>query len=294
MIGELSALATACLWAGSALAFAAATARLGSVQVNVARLLVASLFLAATIAVFGFNIHLSFSQIGKLAISGMLGLTFGDSFLFKSYEYNGPRLSILIMSIAPAISAMLAYIFIGEVVSWMGMLGMLVTLGGIAMVVLEQRDASSSKYPFSVRGIFYGFLGAVGQASGLVLAKMALAEGTINGFVATLVRILASLVLLLPIAILTGRFSDPVKMFSRDSKAFKLTVLGAILGPYFGITLSLIAITYTNIGIAATLMAMTPIAILPLVKIIHNEVLSWRAIIGAVVAVAGVAILFLR
>lgn len=294
MIGELSALATACFWAGSALAFAGATTRIGAVQVNVMRLLFAAVFLTVTVVALTLSIHLSFSQIEKLALSGVLGLTFGDTFLFKSYEYNGPRLSMLIMSVAPAISAILAYMFIGEVVPWMGILGMLVTLGGIAIVVLEQRDTSSSKYPFSVRGIFYGFLGAVGQASGLVLAKMAITEGAINGFVATLVRILASLMLLLPIALLTGRFSAPIKMFSRDRKAFKLTVLGAVLGPYFGITLSLVAITYTNIGIAATLMAMTPIAILPLVKIIHKETLSWRAFIGAFIAVAGVAILFLR
>ncbi|MBI3578349.1 MAG: DMT family transporter [Ignavibacteriales bacterium] len=294
MIGELSALATACFWAGSALAFAGATTRIGAVQVNVMRLLFASVFLAVTIAALTLSIHLSFSQIGKLAISGVLGLTFGDTFLFKSYDYNGPRVSMLIMSIAPAISAILAYIFIGEVVSWMGIFGMLITLAGIVIVVLEQRETSSSKYPFSLRGVFYGFLGAVGQASGLVLAKMALAEGEINGFVATLVRIIASLILLIPIAMMTRRLNNPIKVFSNDKKAFKLTVLGAILGPYFGITLSLVSITYTNIGIAATLMAMTPIAILPLVKIIHKEVLSWRAIIGALVAVAGVAILFLR
>jgi drug/metabolite transporter (DMT)-like permease len=73
-----------------------------------------------------------------------------------------------------------------------------------------------------------------------------------------------------------------------------LTIGGAIFGPYLGITFSLIAIMYTKVGIAATLIATVPILMLPLVRIIYKERLSWHAIVGACVAVGGVAILFLR
>jgi drug/metabolite transporter (DMT)-like permease len=83
-------------------------------------------------------------------------------------------------------------------------------------------------------------------------------------------------------------------MFSGDKKTFGLTLLGAILGPYLGITFSLISIEYTKVAVASTIMATVPIIMLPLVKIVYREDLSWRAYVGAFIAVGGVAILFLR
>jgi drug/metabolite transporter (DMT)-like permease len=85
-----------------------------------------------------------------------------------------------------------------------------------------------------------------------------------------------------------------VKVFGNDRKAFRFTIIGSFLGPYLGVTFSLIAISYTNVAIAATIMAITPILMLPTVRILFHEQLSWRAIVGACIAVAGVGILFLR
>jgi drug/metabolite transporter (DMT)-like permease len=201
---------------------------------------------------------------------------------------------MLIMSLAPAISAILAFIVLGESLSLWGIVGMVVTTVGIAVVVVAHQQSQSERVKITGRGLMYGFFGAVGQGAGLVFARLAFNEGEINGFVATFVRIAASLVVLLPLAIVTGRFKDPVKTFSSNKKALALTIGGAIFGPYFGITLSLIAITYTKVGIAATLMATVPILMLPLVRVIYKEHLTWHAIVGACVAVAGVAILFLR
>lgn len=294
LLGELSALLTACCWSGSALSFAAAIRRAGSVRVNVTRLLIATVFLAITMLVARLDVQLSSSQVWYLVLSGIIGLVFGDTFLFKSYEYNGARLSSLIMSIAPALSAILAYLFLGELVSLAGVVGMIVTMAGIGIVVLERRASPTSQHPFSPVGVFYGFLAAAGQGAGLVAAKIALNEGPINGFVATFVRITSSVVILLPIAVLAGRYKNPIRTFLEDRKTLGLTILGSVLGPYLGITLSLIAITYTKVGIAATLMATVPIIMLPLSKYMQKEVLSWKSILGAFVAVVGVAILFLR
>jgi len=92
---------------------------------------------------------------------------------------------------------------------------------------------------------------------------------------------------------LLKRFNNPITVFRKDIKALKATVTGTILGPVLGITSSLIAITYTKIGIASTLMSTMPIIMLPIVRYYYKETLSWRAISGAIVAVIGIAILLL-
>ncbi|HTP13798.1 MAG TPA: DMT family transporter, partial [Bacteroidota bacterium] len=239
-------------------------------------------------------IDLTHSQLGNLAISGILGLVFGDSFLFKSYEYNGARISALIMSAAPAIAALFAYFVLDETLSLWGFVGMAVTLGGIVLVVADRQDSRSTHTPITARGIFFAFLGACGQGGGLVTAKLAFNEHPIDSFAATMVRILSALAILIPLAIISGRVGRSVRVWVGDRKTFGLTLLGAILGPYLGITFSLLSIEHTKVAVASTIMATVPIIMLPLVRIVYRENLRWRAYAGAFVAVGGVAILFLR
>ena len=274
--------------------FAGAIRRIGSVQVNVVRLIIAAVMLIVTILVANLSVRLSFGQYAYLSISGCIGLVFGDTFLFKSFHVNGARISMLIMSLAPAISAILAYIILGEMLSVWGIVGIVVTTAGIVLVVVSNQQSEQTKVKLTRIGLLYGFLGALGQGAGLVFARLAFVEGDINGFVATFVRIAASLVVLLPLTLMTGRIKNPIGVFWNDKRALMLTIGGAIFGPYLGITFSLIAIMYTKVGIAATLIATVPILMLPLVRIIYKERLSWHAIVGACVAVGGVAILFLR
>ena len=292
--GEVSAFITAVMWTGSALAFAAATVRVGSVYVNVVRLAAAVVFLFLTILVFALPVHVSATQVLFLSLSGFAGFVFGDTFLFKSYEYNDARIGSLIMSAAPALAALMAFVFLRETLSTTGIVGMMITLAGIALVVLERKEPSTHHMPLSMAGVFYALLGALGQAGGMILAKSAFAEGEINGFVATFIRALSATLVLAPMNYVAGRFTEPRKIFMNDRKALRFTLLGALLGPYIGVTFSLIAISLTNVAIAATIIALVPIVMLPAVWIFFHEKLTWRAVVGACVAVAGVGILFLR
>jgi drug/metabolite transporter (DMT)-like permease len=294
LLGELSALLTSFLWSGSSLTFAAAAKRVGSLQLNIDRLILASLFLLITVLSFNLIHSLSFTQVTALAVSGIIGLVIGDSFLFASYNHIGARLSMLIMALAPGMSAVLAYFTLGETLSAWGITGMLVTLAGIAIVVLERKEIPSSGYKISKTGYFYGFMGALGQAAGLLIAKFAFEEGPINGFAATFIRIISATILILPVSLMFRRYKNPIKVYSADRKALSSTLAGTILGPFLGITASLIAVANTKVGIASTLMSLMPVIMLPMLKYIYKEKLGLRAVIGAVVAVAGIAILFLR
>ena len=293
-IGELCGLLTAVCWSGSSLAFSAATLRVGPIRLNVTRLIFAAALLFVAVVITGGDIRLTSSQLRNLVISGIIGLVIGDTFLFKSYEIIGARMGMLIMSVAPAISALLAYLLLGEILSWIAVLGMVVTLLGIAIVVLERRETITGTRRRHFQGIVFGFLAAVGQGAALVMAKMAFNEGPINGFVATLVRIVSSTIVIWPLAWMAGKYDNAYSIFKKDRKALWLTLLGSFLGPFLGITLSLISVANTTVGIAATLMATVPILMLPLVKYIQKDHISWRAILGATIAVGGVAILFMR
>jgi drug/metabolite transporter (DMT)-like permease len=293
-LGEFAALCTACFWSVSALVFAAATRRAGSFQVNITRLILAVAYLLLLIGILRLDVRLSVHQILNLSLSGVVGLALGDTFLFKAFQEIGARMSMLVMSLAPAIAAILAYVLLDESLPAFGVMGIVVTVAGIGLVVLERNGESSAGLTFTTAGLVYALLGAAGQGAGLIFAKMAFREAPVNGFVATFVRIAASLVVLLPVAVATHRFQSPAKMYRGDRKAFGLTALGSVLGPFLGISFSLMAIEYTKVGIAATIMAIVPILMLPMVRYVYKEKLGWRAVVGACIAVGGVGMLFLR
>lgn len=250
------------------------------------------MFLISTILIMGYRFDLSNSQFTNLIISGVIGLVIGDTFLFKSFQMVGARISMLLMALSPGMSTLLAFIFLGERIAFLGLIGILITIVGIALVVLERN--ANSKYKITKLGIFYGVLGAMGQAGGLIFAKFAFEEGHITGFVATFIRVFSSVIIFLPIMMLLKKYKNPYKLFNKNKSALGVTLIGTILGPFLGITFSLIAIENTKVGIAATLMSTMPIIMLPMVRYIYKESLSWRAISGAVVAVIGVALIFLR
>lgn len=292
-LGEIAALITALLWSFSSIVFAEASIRIGSQQLNINRLIFAAFFLGIVVWIIGFPDTVSFDQIYYLVLSGFAGLVFGDGFLFKSFHTIGARYSMLIMSFVPGISSLLSYLFLAEILSVQSLIGMVVTISGIAIVVLE-RNTGNSKFKISKVGFIYGFLGALGQAVGLLFAKNAFLLGEINEFAATFVRILSSVIMLFPFMIVLRKYKNPVALYMKDRPALYLTIAGSIIGPFLGITFSLIAISNTEIGIASTLMSTTPILMLPMVRIYYKEKISAAGIIGTFIAVCGVAILFLR
>jgi drug/metabolite transporter (DMT)-like permease len=292
--GEICALITAVLWTGSAMTFSAATKRVGSIYVNVARLVAAAVMLLAVVVFIGGWSSVSGTQFVFLILSGFVGFVFGDTFLFKSFEHLSVRISMLVMALAPAFTALFAYYFLNETLTLLGIGGIAVTLAGIALVVLEQKEDLPHVRQVSFAGIFYAVLGAAGQAGGLILARKAFALGDINGFLATFIRVVASTVVILPMNYFAGKFSHPIEIFNRDRRALVFMIMGAFFGPFFGVTFSLISISLTKVAVAATLMSTTPIFILPLAHFFFHEKLTWRAVTGAFIAVAGIAILFLR
>lgn len=257
-------------------------------------MVIASIMLIAIVGVFGVSLTLTSGQISNLVISGILGLVLGDSFLFKSFQIIGARLGIIIMAAVPVLSTILAFFFLNEIISYLGMLGMLLTIAGILIVVLERKISEENKISVNKIGIFYGFLGALGQAGGLIFAKLAFQGGELNGFAASFIRLFSASIIILPLAATFRRYKNSFGIYPKDSYSTKVILIGTIFGPVLGITGSLIAIEYAKVGIASTLMATMPIIMLPISRFYFKEKLDWKSIIGAFVAVIGTAIIFLR
>jgi drug/metabolite transporter (DMT)-like permease len=293
-IGEISALATAFCWAITSYAFTDATRKIGALQVNIDRMILASALLFLIVIIFNLNLNLNYTQVSNLVISSIVGLVLGDSFLFKSFQLIGARLSIIIMASVPVLSTILAYFFLDEFLSYLGIAGMFLTIIGIVIVVFERRRQGENKLQYNIRGIFYGMLGALGQASGLIFAKFAFQAGELNSFSASFVRLLSASIIIFPLAIVFRRYKNPIRIYSINRNAVKSILIGTTFGPVLGITLSLLAIEFAKVGIASTLMATMPIIMLPISKFYYKEELGWKAILGAIVAVAGAAIIFLK
>ena len=145
-VGELSALLTAFLWSGTSMVFTEATTRVGSIQVNITRMVLALVFLGVTIWLLGESYAMSAGQLYNLALSGIIGLVIGDSFLFRAFKDIGARISMLIMSLVPALTAAMGYVFLDESLKPLAIAGMIITIAGIAVVVLERQPAAASKY----------------------------------------------------------------------------------------------------------------------------------------------------
>ncbi|GAB4372210.1 MAG: DMT family transporter [Calditrichia bacterium] len=293
-IGEIAALTTALCWSLTSIVFTAAGKRIGALQVNLYRLPSAIILLTLTYTLFSGSFSSPLEPMLWLLLSGIVGLALGDTFLFQAFVTIGSRLSMLLLSLAPPMTAVLAFIFLGERLNLLAISGIIITLAGVSWVVSERTpDPLGGHKRVSLKGILWGVLAALGQAVGLIFAKKGLIA-EIHPLLATLIRMVGATLVLWPISLMSGRVKNPIRLFTRDTTALKLVFIGVIFGPFLGVTLSLVSVKYTDTGVAATLMSVVPVVMIPLVILIEKERPSWRAVLGACITVLGVAILFLR
>lgn len=297
-LGEIAALLTAACWTITAMAFESAGRRVGALSLNLIRLVMGLLFLAIFNAIIndGFIPLATTYQWFWLSLSGIVGFVLGDLFLFRAFILIGARISMLIMALVPPITALIGWITLGEILSGMEFLGMGITILGIILVISSKLDWSQlvpgrkiSMGPLLV-GSLLALGGAVGQAAGLVLSKKGMQD--MNAFEATQIRILAGVVGFTLVITFFKRWKHLLAAL-KDIKAMKVMGLGSFTGPFLGVSFSLLAVQHTDTGIAATLMALTPVMIIPPAIMLNKERIRIIEIIGAIISIAGVALFFL-
>ncbi len=249
--GEFAALLTAFLWTATALAFESAGKIVGSLAVNIIRLGFATIILAAFNYVtrgLAFPSDATMQSWIYLSLSGLVGFVIGDLCLFQAFVIMGARVSMLIMALAPAFTALIGYVVLGETLTMQSLIAMFITLAGIAMVVL-QKSAGSNKSAFKmettypVKGLLFALGGAIGQAGGLILSKKGM--GDYDAFAATQIRIMAGVVGFFVVIALVGRI-HLVRTALKNLMAMKRIAIGSVTGPFLGVSFSLLAIQNTN------------------------------------------------
>ena len=293
-LGEFAALLTAFFWTVTSLSFESASHKIGSVAVNILRLVIGLAFLSVfTLIRRGLilPVDASYENWIWLSLSGLVGFVFGDLFLFKSYTMIGSRFSMLIMTLVPPITAFFSFLILGEKLTLFHYLGMTLTFTGIAMAIFS-RSGKGEKLSLKLapKGILYAFGGAVGQALGLVLSKFGLKD--YDPFAATQIRIIAGIFGYTMLVTVLVRWGSVFKA-TRNKDGMLLTSLGAFFGPFLGVSFSLVAVKYTEAGIASTIMALVPVFIIVPAVLFFKQKVTLPEMLGAVVSVAGVALFFL-
>ncbi len=309
-VGSAAGIATSLLWTATSLLFTAAGRRLGPTVVNATRILFAVVLLGVTHRLLSDHWlpDASSRQVLYLALSGIVGLSIGDQALFTAFVHIGPRLAMLIMTTSPLFAAFFGWIVLSETLSARAAVGVLMTLGGVAWVVLERPQGQTFvTRRHWMRGIVLAAIAAACQAGGLLLSKQGMGHGwlppdqRLGPQAATLTRMVFAAVGMIPIVLIharrerkyrsTGTFPRPT---GPVSSGVAFACAGAVVGPFLGVWMSLVAADRAPIGVAQTLCSLPPIFLLPFAAAIHKERIGMRAILGALIAVAGSALLLLQ
>jgi drug/metabolite transporter (DMT)-like permease len=296
-IGELAAIGTSVCFSIGPTFFTLAGRLVGAVVVNRTRLVVAFIYLIIVHSLI-YGAPLPFdADIDRwfwLSISGLVGFVIGDGALFQAFIIIGTRLTMLIFALSPVISAVLAWVFLGENLTALQIIGMTITLAGVAWVVAEKENQSKqtlSKKEYTW-GLFLSVVAAAGQSGGMLTAKLGL-YGDFPALSGQIIRIAAAMVAMWILAFFSRQAKATIEKFFSQTNAVKFILLASFIGPFVGVWFSLVSIQHTSLGIASTLMALPPVFLIPIGYFIFKERITVRAVIGTLVALGGVAVLFL-
>ncbi|MCO6435860.1 MAG: DMT family transporter [Phycisphaerae bacterium] len=306
LVGYAAGVATAMLWTATSLFFNAAARRLGVTILNTTRIAFAIVLLGVTHRLLnGYWLpDVLPGQAAFLAISGLVGLTVGDQALFSAFRAIGPRLAMLVMTSSPLWAALFGWTVLGERLAPLALLGMAMTIFGIVWVVLERpRVTMAVQSQGRIRGCVLALVGAICQAGGLLLSKQGMGHGWlppeehIAPQTATLVRMTFAGLGMIPLALIHHRRARRPQGIGnsragsmRSGLAF--AACGAVVGPFLGVWMSLVASDRAPLGIAQTLCSMTPIFLLPFAAVLHGERITARSVLGVLLAVGGTGLIF--
>ena len=298
-LGELASLGTSLMFSIGPTLFTLGGRLVGSAVVNRVRLLAALAMLAlAHLLIYGSLLPLDAAPSAWFwfGLSGVIGLTLGDAALFQAFVQIGPRLTMLVFSLSPVLTAVMGYLWLGERLGSLQLLGMGITLAGVAWVVSERDPAAPvrtlAENRHYILGLFFAFLGALGQAGGLITAKFGFA-GEIHVLSGQIIRMGVASLALWGWTLAARQGAATWARLRTQPAAARYILAGAFFGPVLGIFFSLVGIQNTQVGVASTLQALPPVFLIPIGYYFMKERVSARSIMGTVVALAGVAVLFL-
>ena len=286
----MAALTAAFLWALSTVLFGQLGKSLSPLVLNLAKGVVAIALIGITLLLqANLQPQLPGTAVVWLLLSGAIGIGLGDTAYFMALSFLGARRVLLMESLAPPLTALLALLFLREQLSAIAWIGIFLTLSGVAWVVSERVPAHQGTSPHSGKGIGWGLLAALGQASGAVMSREALADTVVDPLWGGFLRIVAGVIVLMFLVGVRQQLAIQLLPL-RSRQVILLVVIAAFLGTYLAIWLQQISFKYTPAGIAQALLATSPLFVLPIAALIGDRV-TWRAVLGVLVAIGGIWLL---
>ena len=292
-VGEIAAIGAAIVWASATWIYSQFSHRFSAMQLNIVKGVVASAMMMFVIPLMPMSeLKLESTHILVLAVSGIIGIAIGDSAYFASLKRIGANKTLLLESLAPPLSGVLALMLLGAALSLQSWLGVIITTMAVTFVVFQPSQQEES---VDWSGVGYGLLASVCQASGVVISHYALVAGDIPPLVGALIRLAVGVFAV----ILMIRFFEPkpfssmarhLKQMGKNDKAW---LLGAIfVGTFLALWLQQVALKHANPAIAQTLIATSPVFIL-VIYAFKGESISKQSLIGTLCAVGGISLFFL-
>lgn len=304
LLGFLAATGTLLSWSVGTFAFLRASRIIDPGLLNRARLLLAvcaTLLLASvTLGAWPWDIiaNTPYQSWLWLGLSGIVGLTIGDLFGFTSLRILGARRQSVIGTLSPAAAAAAALVLLNEQISLVDIAGITVTLVGVIIATYssqEQTEVTSEGYGSFFWGTVLGIGGAICQGVGLVLAKKGMMSESgmpiIAPFHATFLRMSIAFVATYVLDALRRIPHRPLRDAFEETSSRNAMFLGALSGPVIGVTLSLLAAQRLPAAIAQTIFSLVPFVVMIIARVVYQEPLRLRSVIGAVISVIGVLIL---
>ncbi|WP_199259813.1 DMT family transporter [Paracoccus binzhouensis] len=294
-VHELAALGAAACWAITGILSQSAAQALGPFGFNRLRQAMVAAMLAAVVIATGRLQGVASADLWRLSLSGIVGIFLGDTLLYVALIRLGPRRSGALFALNAPMAALMGWLALGEALSPAAMAGVVLSTLGVAMAVLGRPGRSGGHRFEAVRGsvwIAAGFgLLAAGQALGSLIARPVMASG-FDPYVASLIRVAIAVGCLSLLMALPVRAVQPL---SRPTpRVLALTALSGLIAMVIGMTLLMFALQGGKVGIVSTLSALSPVLILPVLWAMTGARPSATSWAGAVLAVLGMALIFLR
>lgn len=288
--GEFAAVGAAFIWAVASVIYVGLGKQMPPLVLNFTKSTIAIGLILLTLGLQGDFPALDPYSLSLLLLSGAIGIGLGDTAFFASLNTIGARRTLLLEALAPPLTALLAALFLQEQLGLTACLGIALTVSGVAWVVIERTSEENQAYAHPLRGIVFGLMAALAQASGSVLSRSALMASEISPLWSALTRLVGGVVILSMLLLGQPRLWQGFVPL-RSARFWLILTVASFAGTYLGIWLQQTALKYTQAGIAQSLIAISPLFAIPL-AIALGERVSLRAILGVVIALIGVWLLF--
>ena len=293
---ELAALGAAICWAVTGILSQSAAQALGPFGFNRLRQAMVAVMLGVIVLATGRWHGIEMDDLWRLSLSGVIGIFLGDTLLYVALIRLGPRRAGALFALNAPMAAVMGWLFLGEALSPLAALGVALSTVGVAMAVLGRAGRSGGHRFEAVRGSVwiasgYGLLAAAGQALGSLIARPVMAQG-FDPYAASLIRVSVAVACLILLMALPIRAVQPLAR--PTSRVILLSALSGLIAMVIGMTLLMFALQGGKVGIVSTLSALSPVLILPVLWAMTGARPSATSWAGALISVAGMALIFLR